>query len=197
METVEFIEMKHGTREEYQFLHGLENRYIQALPERLLEALGRLGNSLQGYQVSRLTHSLQSATRAEADGADIEYIVAALLHDLGDELAPENHSQLAAAIVRPYVRAEVTWVVEMHGLFQMKYYAHHYGLDRDGYLAYRDHPWFEACNRFCERWDQCAFDPAYPTRPLSHFEPMLRQLFSRRPFDPAVLKEPKRQAASA
>ena len=112
-----------------------------------------------------------------------------MLHDVGDDLAPENHSQLAAAVLRPYVRAEVTWIVEMHGLFQMKYYAHHYGKNPDGYLAYKDHPWFESCNRFCERYDQAAFDPAYPTQPLSHFEPMLREVFTRTPFDPAILKE--------
>jgi predicted HD phosphohydrolase len=189
MQTVDFVQMKHGTAEEYHFLHKLESDYIRALPDRLLVALERLGDSLQGYKISRLAHSLQSATLAEADGADIETIVAALIHDLGDELAPENHSQLAAAIIRPYVRAEVTWIIEMHGLFQMQYYAHHYGRDPNGYLAYKDHPWFDACCRFCERYDQAAFDPAYPTKPLSYFAPMLREVFSRAPFDPAVLKE--------
>lgn len=192
MNTVEFTQMKDGTREEYVFLQGLEHDYIRALPERLLLALQRLDDSLPGYRVSRLTHSLQSATRAEDDGADRDTIVAALLHDLGDELAPENHSQLAAAILRPYVRAEVTWIIEMHGLFQMKYYARHYGQDADGYLAYQNHPWFDACCRFCERYDQAAFDPAYPTRPLSYFEPLLREVFGRKPFDPAVLQEPPR-----
>jgi predicted HD phosphohydrolase len=189
MKTVEFTQMKDGTREEYIYLQGLEHDYIRGLPDRLLVALKRLGDSMEGYQVSRLAHSLQSATLAEADGADIETIVAALVHDIGDDLAPENHSQLAAAVLRPYVRAEVTWIVEMHGLFQMQYYAHHYGKDRNGYLAYKDHPWFDACQRFCERYDQAAFDPAYPTKPLSHFEPMLREVFTRAPFDPAILKE--------
>jgi predicted HD phosphohydrolase len=189
MKQVAFTQMKEGTREEYEFLRGLEHQYIRSLPDRLLEALKALGHSLQGYQVSRLEHSLQSATRAEADGADIDTVVATLVHDIGDELAPENHSQMAAAIVRPYVRAEVTWVVEMHGLFQMRYYAHHYGMDPDDYLAHKDHPWFDSCVRFCERYDQAAFDPAYPTKPLSHFEPMLREVFSRKPFDPAVLQE--------
>jgi predicted HD phosphohydrolase len=189
MNTVAFTQMKEGTREEYLFLQDLEHNYIRTLPDRLLVALARLGDSLQGYQVSRLEHSLQSATRAQNDGADIEVIVAALVHDLGDELAPENHSQLAAAILRPYVRAEVTWIIEMHGLFQMQYYAHHYGKAPDGYLAHKDHPWFDACLRFCERYDQAAFDPGYPTRPLSHFEPLLREVFSRAPFDAAVLKE--------
>jgi predicted HD phosphohydrolase len=149
-----------------------------------------LNESLPGYQISRLEHSLQSATRAEVDGADIDMVVAALLHDIGDVLAPDNHSQMAAAIVRPYVRAEVTWVVEMHGLFQMQFYAHHLGKPRDGHMAYADHPWFESCNRFCERYDQAAFDPAYPSTPLSYFEPMLREVFGRNAFDPAVLALP-------
>ncbi|MEO6625065.1 MAG: HD domain-containing protein [Burkholderiaceae bacterium] len=192
MQTVAFTQMKDGTAGDYRFLHVLENEYIRALPERLLLALERLGDSIQGYQVSRLEHSLQSATRAEADGADIELIVAALLHDLGDELAPENHSQLAASIVRPYVRAEVTWIVEMHGLFQMKYYAQHYGRDPDGHLAFKDHPWYDACWRFCERHDQSAFDPAYRSKPLAYFAPMVRAVFARKPFDRAILKEPVR-----
>ena len=188
MQSVEFTQMKDGTQAEYVFLQKLEHDYIKTLPDRLLVALGRLGDSLQGYKVSRLEHSLQSATRAEADGADIEIIVAALVHDLGDELAPENHSQLAASILKPFVRAEVTWIVEMHGLFQMQFYAQHYGRDHQGHLAHRDHPWFGACQRFCERYDQAAFDPAYPSKPLSYIEPMLRDVFTRPAFDPAVIQ---------
>lgn len=190
METVDFVQMKDGTAQEYRLLQRLEADYIESLPDRLLQALERLGDSLQGYKVSRLEHSLQTASRAEADGADIETVVAALLHDLGDELAPENHSQLAAAIVRPYVRAEVTWIIDKHGLFQMQYYAHHYGRDPHGHLAYKDHAWYGSCLRFCERYDQAAFDPSYPSRSLAYFEPMLREIFSREPFEPAVLKEP-------
>ena len=189
MNQVAFTQMKDGTAEEYQFLQALEHDYIRGLPERLLTALEGLGDSLQGYQISRLEHSLQSATRAEADGADIDMVVAALVHDIGDALAPENHSQMAAAILRPYVRAEVTWVIEMHGLFQMKYYAHHYGNNPDGYLAYADHPWFDSCARFCELYDQAAFDPAYPTKPLAYFAPMLREVFGRKAFNPKVIQE--------
>lgn len=189
MKQVAFTQMKDGTAEEYQFLQALEHDYIRALPDRLITALEGLGDSLQGYQISRLEHSLQSATRAEADGADIDMVVAALVHDIGDVLAPENHSQMAAAILRPFVRAEVTWVIEMHGLFQMKYYAHHYGNNPDGYLAYADHKWFDSCARFCELYDQAAFDPAYPTKPLSYFAPMLREVFGRKAFDAGVVQE--------
>ncbi len=185
MDQVQFTQMKDGTREEYEFLHEQEREYIDALPDRILDGLRQLGDGMGGYRVTRLEHSLQSATRAEADGADVDWVVAALVHDIGDGLAPANHSQLAAAILRPYVRDEVTWVVHMHGLFQQHYYGHHIGLDPDARDAYRDHPWFDSCVRFCERWDQAAFDPDFPTKPLSYFEPMVREVFTRPAFDGA------------
>lgn len=187
MSTVSFRQMKDGTKEDYEFLGKLEQQFIDQLPERILEALKNLDATLSGYQVTRLEHSLQAATRAEADGADEEMVLAALMHDLGDDLAPENHAQYAAAIIRPYVRPEVTWVVKHHGLFQQVYYAHHFGMDPNARDAYRDHPYYDSCVRFCERWDQAAFDPDYPTKPLSYFEPLVRRLFSRDAFDPAVV----------
>ena len=179
MEQVAFTQMKDGTFEEYEFLGRLEHEYVRQLPDRILATLQLLDGSLDGYRVTRLQHSLQSATRAEADGADIDWIVAALVHDIGDILAPQNHSQLAAAVIRPYVREEVSWVVLMHGMFQQHYYGHHTGHDPDAREQYRDHPWFDSCERFCERWDQASFDPDYPTKPLSYFEPMLREVFTR------------------
>lgn len=187
MKTVAFRRMKDGTREDYELLDRLEGEFNAGLVDRLLQALRNLDQGLSGYRVTRLEHSLQSAARAEADGADDDLIIAALLHDLGDELAPYNHSQLAAAIVRPYVRAEVTWVVKHHGLFQAYYYAHHFGEDPNERDRYRDHPWYQSCVDFCERYDQAAFDPDYPTPSLAHFEPVLRRVFSRRPFDPDVI----------
>ena len=189
MNTVAFRRMDEGTAADYEFLDNLEQNYVRGLPDRILTALKELDDSLSGYQVTRLEHSLQSASRAEEDGADIEMIVAALVHDIGDALAPENHSQMAAAIIRPYVRAEVTWILEMHGLFQMVYYADKLGLDKDGRDAYLGHKWFDSAERFCEKWDQMSFDPDYPTKPLSHFEPMVREIFSRPPFDPEILRE--------
>ena len=190
MSTVSFSAMAKGTADDYRLLDELEQVHVASLPDRILRALSGLSQSLDGYKIDRLQHSLQSATRAEADGADIEWIVAALIHDIGDELAPLNHSQFAAAMIRPYVRAEVTWVIEMHGLFQMVYYAHHLGQDPNGRDAYRDHPWFESCVNFCERWDQASFDPDYPTKPLDYFAPMVREVFSRPAFDPAIIGEP-------
>jgi predicted HD phosphohydrolase len=124
------------------------------------------------------------------DGADEELIVAALLHDIGDELAPYNHADLAAAILRPYVRAEVTWIVAQHGLFQNYYYVHHLGGDRNARDRYRDHQWYGACKHFCAAWDQCSFDPGYASEPLSAFEPLVRRIFSRTPHDPRYTSSP-------
>ena len=179
MKQVSFTEMQAGTPADYQLLADYEAEHVAGLPERILTNLAALKDGLAGYQIDRLQHSLQSASRAEDDDADLEWVVAALVHDIGDELSPLNHSEMAAALLRPYVREEVTWVVEKHGLFQTYYWAHHMGHDRNGRDRYRDHPWYESCVRFCERWDQASFDPRYPTRPLEHFAPLVREVFSR------------------
>lgn len=189
MDVVSFTRMEDGTVEDYAFLDRLEKKHAAHLPDRILDALRGLEHSLEGYKVTRLEHSLQAATRAEADGADKEMIVGALVHDLGDDLSPYNHSQLAASIIRPYVREEVTWVLEMHGLFQMQFYGDKVGLPTDGHERYAGHPYYESCMRFCRDWDQAAFDPDYKSKPLAHFEPMVREIFTRKPFDPAILKE--------
>ena len=138
METVSFTKMSDGTEEDYAFLAKHEEDYAKALPERIMNALEGLRNSLAGYKVDRLEHSLQTATRAERDGADIDWIVSALVHDLGDDLAPFNHDSMAANILKPYVREECTWVVKHHGIFQYKYYADKIGLDPDARDKFKD-----------------------------------------------------------
>ena len=178
METVSFTEMKQGTQADYLLLDRYEQAHTATVADRLLTALISLQQGLASYQIDRLQHSLQSATRAEADGANEEWVVAALLHDIGDDLAPMNHSEFAAAIIKPYVSEEVHWVVAHHGVFQMAYYAHHLGKDPTARERYRDHPFFDSCVRFCERWDQPSFDPDYPTKPLEYFAPMVRRVFA-------------------
>ena len=173
--------MKHGSKEDYELLSKFEKEYAEKLPDRILEALLNLGESMDGYQVSRLEHSLQSATRAERDGADEEMIVATLLHDIGDSLAPFNHSQLVASVLRPYVSEKVYWIMLHHGLFQEYYYAHHIGRDRNARDQFKDHQYYQEAVDFCERWDQKSFDPEYESFPLEHFEPMVRNVFSKEP----------------
>lgn len=188
--TVSFTAMKDGTREEYLMLAEMEKPYHALTPDRVMDELRRQGEvSLEGYRITRLTHGLQAATRAERDGADVDWIVGALLHDIGDGLAPQNHDRFSAEVIRPFVRWDVAWVVEHHGIFQMLYYAHHYGWDQNARDQFKDHPCFASCAEFCERWDQSSFDPAYETYTLDHFEPMVREVFGRKAYDPAVIRE--------
>jgi predicted HD phosphohydrolase len=185
-ETVRFTRMDEGTREEYQLLDRHYKKLDLALVDNVLEQLKRLSGDKMGYQIDRYQHSLQTATRAMRDGADEEMIVIALLHDVGDLLAPWNHSDLAAAILQPYVSADNHWLVRHHGIFQGYYFWHHSGGDRFARERYRGHPMFERTAEFCERWDQTSFDPNYDTLPLEAFEPMVRRLFARPPFGQAA-----------
>ncbi|HTL93717.1 MAG TPA: HD domain-containing protein [Steroidobacteraceae bacterium] len=187
---VSFRRMEDGTREDYLLLDESERRYAQGLADRVLESMRKLDHSLFGYRVTRLQHSLQTATRALRDGADDELVFAALLHDIGDEIAPYNHSEMAAAIVRPYVRPEVAWIVEHHGLFQNYYYVHHLGGDRHARDRLRDHPWYAACVHFCAAWDQCSFDPDYGHESLEFFTPLVRRMLARTPQDPRYQTAP-------
>lgn len=178
-QVVSFTKMSDGTAEDYALLAAHEAEYAKQLPHRILAALEGLRHSLAGYKIDRLDHSLQTATRAERDGADIDWIVSALVHDLGDDLAPFNHDSLAANILRPYVREECAWAVQHHGIFQYKYYADNVGLDPDAREKFKSHKYYDAAVRFCERWDQTSFDPDYDTLPLTHFRPLVEEVFTR------------------
>ncbi|MBT5794915.1 MAG: HD domain-containing protein, partial [Deltaproteobacteria bacterium] len=166
MDTVSFTKMEDGTKEEYAFLEPLYIQCIDGIPEMLLGLLKRMQGDRLGYQIDRYQHSLQTATRAERDGSDEETIVCALLHDIGDVLAPDNHSQVAAAILQPYISERNYWVLKHHGLFQGYYYFHHINKDRNIRDNFKDHQFYQACVDFCSQWDQCSFDPDYDTLPL-------------------------------
>ncbi len=189
METVSFTRMSDGTKADYDLLDREEEAFKAGLADRILTQLRLLEHSTGGYKVTRLDHSLQSATRAAEDGADVDWVVTALLHDIGDMLAPMNHDSVAAAILAPYVREECTWTLRHHGLFQLKYYGQHVGQDPDGRERFADHPNYAACVTFCERSDQVSFDPDYPTRDLASFEPMVRDVFAREAWDPDIIRE--------
>jgi predicted HD phosphohydrolase len=182
METVSFTRMDQGTLEEYQMLERKFKVCYDSLPDEVLGALNRLRGDKLGYQVDRFEHSLQTATRAFRDGADEETVVAALLHDIGDVLAPENHGDLAAAVLKPYVSEANYWTCKHHPVFQGYYYYHHVGRDRFAFERFRGHPHFERTHAFCAKWDQVSFDPAYDIMPLAAFEPMVRRLFTKKPF---------------
>jgi len=194
MDHVKFTQMKDGDKEDYDFLTDHEVEYTKGTADRLLKALVDLDESLSGYQITRLGHSVQSATRAWRDGADTDWVVSALLHDIGDIYAPYNHDEYAATILKPFVREQCTWVVEKHGDFQMVYYGHHVGANPDKRDAYKGHAYFDDCAMFCERWDQSSFDPDYDSLPLDFFAPMVREVFARQPYHPDVVRAGAREA---
>lgn len=185
--TVSFTQMKDGTPEDTKLVFANEVVHARGTADRILAELAKLRDTFSCYQVDRLEHSLQSATRAHRDGADVDMVVSALLHDIGDLLAPHNHAEYTATILKPFVREECWWVVNHHDSFQKYYYAHHIGGDREERQKFKSHPYFESCVYFCEHYDQASFDPDYDSADLEFFAPMVREVFSRKAFDPAVL----------
>lgn len=174
MQQVTFTRMDEGTPEDYQLTRVEENEMIAEFPNKVLEWLKEM-DVPSVYLISRYQHSLQTATRAYRAGEDEEMVVAALLHDVGDVLAPANHSEVAAAMLRPYVSDRVHWIIKYHGLFQGYFYNHHFGEDRDVRDRYKDHVWYADTVAFCADYDQVSFDPAYDSEDLGFFEPMVRR----------------------
>ena len=174
--------MKDGTKEDYLLLDKHEKKFIESTADRILKFISELTKTLEGYKINRLEHSLQTATRALKDKANDEMIVAALLHDIGDELAPLNHSEYAAAVLKPYVSEKTHWIVEKHGEFQMYYYAHHLGGNKNQRDKYKGHKYYQDTLEFCENWDQKSFDPNFRSMSLKEFEPFVKKIFSRKPY---------------
>ena len=174
-----FQTMVESTPEDWAAIGAAGKDFHAAHADRLLASLRELGGDEGGFAVTRLEHSLQSATRAHRDGRDEEYVVCALMHDIGDLMGPSNHAEVGAIIMKPYVSEANHWMMDKHGVFQGYYFFHHIGLDREMREQYRGHPHFEYCAQFCHLYDQNSFDPAYDTMPLEAFEPMLRRVVAR------------------
>ncbi|HYZ99707.1 MAG TPA: phosphohydrolase [Acidimicrobiales bacterium] len=174
----QFHAMVDGTKEDWDRVAHASIDFDAALADRTLAHLRQLGDHPGGFAVDRLTHSLQTATRAYRADRDDEYVFCALIHDIGDLLGSFNHADVAAAVVKPFVSEQNHWMVEKHAIFQGYYFFHHLGLDRDMRERFRGHEWFDYTAEFCHEYDQAAFDPGYDTLPLEHFEPLVRQVMS-------------------
>jgi predicted HD phosphohydrolase len=174
-----FRSMEESSQADWAIIGAHFMSFNQALPDRVLKHLKLLDGYYGGFPVDRLQHSLQTATRAHRAGESEPYVVAALLHDIGDTLASYNHPDIAAAILKPFVDDKLHWMVEHHGVFQGYYFFHHLGMNRDMREAFRGHEHFEDTARFCEQYDQSSFDPAYDSAPLAFFEPMVQRVLSR------------------
>lgn len=172
----QFRQMVDGTQEEWMIIGANALNFYRTLPDRVLTHLRLLGGDFGGFAVDRLEHSLQTATRAHRDGRDEEYVVCALLHDIGDTLGSFNHSDIAAAILKPFVSDQNLWMVEKHAIFQGYYFFEYLGLDKNLRERHRGHEWFDYTAEFCHDYDQNSFDPDYESLPLETFEPMLRRV---------------------
>jgi predicted HD phosphohydrolase len=178
MTLAQFSAMTEGTQEDWSIIAASALEFYPGLADRVMTHLTLLDGDFGGFKVDRLTHSLQTATRAYRAGRADEYVACALLHDIGDTLGSFNHADIGAAIVKPFVDDDLHWMVEHHAIFQGYYFFHFLGLDRDMRDRFEGHPCYDLTAEFCADFDQPAFDPDYPTMPLAEFEPLLRGFFA-------------------
>ena len=191
-----FHAMTEGTQEDWAIIGGEALKLYAGLPDRVLAHLRLLDGDFGGFAIDRLSHSLQTATRAYRANRDDEYVLCALIHDIGDTLASFNHPDVAAAILKPFVSEQSRWMVEQHAMFQGYYFFHYLGLDRDLREKFRDHEFYDVTAEFCADFDQPSFDPAYDTLPLAHFEPLVRSMMAM-PKRSIYLPEPAATASVA
>ncbi|HWE98282.1 MAG TPA: HD domain-containing protein [Caulobacteraceae bacterium] len=175
----QFHAMTQGTAQDWAAIGAASAPFRGTLPDRILAHMRMLAEDHGGFAVDRLEHSLQTASRSHRDGRDEEYVVCALVHDIGDILGPANHAEIGAVMMKPYVSEANHWMMDKHGIFQGYYFFHYLGLDREMREQYRGHPHFEHCAQFCHLYDQSSFDPTYESMPLEAFEPMLRRVLER------------------
>jgi len=174
-----FHSMDDMTPADFSILKMVHEQNLDQLPELLLGLLKSLGGD-EAYPVDRLTHCLQAATRALRDGRDEEYVVVALLHDVGEALGPLNHGEVIGAVLHPFISDANHWMLVNHPLFQTYFYGSHVGIDPNGRDVYKDHPHFDHTAECCAKYDEVSFDPDYPIEPLETFIPMVKRVLSRK-----------------
>lgn len=177
-ERAKFTSFQESTKDDWSLIMSQIGNTQNMVADNALHLLRQLGNDHGGFPVSRLEHSLQTATRAEQDGRDAQYVVCALIHDIGDTLAPFNHPYIASTMLKPVVSEANHFMVAQHGIFQGYYFWHHIGMDRNAREDFRDSPYFDYTEEFCVKYDSPAFDPDFVSAPLEHFEPLVRELFA-------------------
>jgi predicted HD phosphohydrolase len=173
-----FTRMEESTKEDWSLIVPEAMKMASSLPDRVLAHLKLLDGDFGGFPIDRYSHCLQTATRALKDGRDEEYVICALLHDIGDTLGSFNHPDIAAAILKPFVSDANHWMVQNHGIFQGYNFFHHIGMDRDMRDMFQGHPYYERTAEFIELYDNPSFNPAEEILPISTFEPMLRRLMA-------------------
>ena len=176
-----FSSFQESTKEDWGLIMSQRGSLTASLPGRVIQQLEYLRDDYGGFPVDRLEHSLQTATRAEKDGRDDEYIMCALIHDIGDILTPHNHPDLAAAILKPFVSDANHWMVQHHGIFQRYFFWHHLGGDRNARDEFAGNEFYDHCEEFCALYDAPAFDASYTSNPLEYYVPLIHDFFGRNP----------------
>jgi predicted HD phosphohydrolase len=179
LKAVSFTEMENGTKEDYMLLTSLFEEHNKDFSDRLLATLNTYKNIYYGYKISRYEHSLQCATRAHLNNEEEEMVVSCLFHDIGGELSPYNHGELAAAILKPFVSDKTYWIIKYHPIFQQYVWAHHIGGNRNARDQFRSHPYYQDAIKFCHEYDQNSFDPDFKSLPLDFFIPIIKRVFSK------------------
>ncbi|MGK0375754.1 MAG: putative HD phosphohydrolase [Arenicella sp.] len=174
-----FNKMSESTAEDWRSIMGEQMAFFTKLPDRILAHMQLLDEDYGGFPVDRLQHSLQTAELAAEAGEDDQYVVCALLHDIGDTLGSTNHADVAAAILEPFISEENLWMIKHHAIVQGYNFFHHLGLERNMREQFKDHPHYQRTLRFVNKYDDLAFDVSKPKLSLKHFEPMVREVFAK------------------
>ncbi|MHB8319284.1 MAG: metal-dependent phosphohydrolase [Acidimicrobiales bacterium] len=174
-----FTRMDRSTPEQWQVIVAETAKNQPRVPAQILSMLKSLSAITDGFPIDQLAHSLQTATRAERDGAGEEVIVASLCHDIGKVVSVFNHPRIASEVLRPYVSDDLRCVIQAHQDFQGRHYYSHLGMNPDARAQYSECSWCEIAEKFADDWDQVSFDPDYPNETLDHFEPLVQDIFSR------------------
>jgi predicted HD phosphohydrolase len=177
-----FKKMSDSTAQDWHLIMCEQLDFFSKLPDRILTHLQLLEDDYGGFPVDRLQHSLQTAELAANAGEDEQYIVCALLHDIGDTLGSANHADLAATILQPFISEENLWMIKHHAVVQGYNFFHHIGLNRNLRDNLRDHPHYARTENFVNNYDDQAFDASKAKLSIDLFEPMVRNVFAK-PID--------------
>lgn len=175
----DFKQMTEASQQDWELIAEHARNFWEGLAGRILDHLRLLDGDFGGFPIDRLQHSLQTATLAHQDGRDEEYVVCALLHDIGDTLGSLNHAELAATMLQPFVSEKNYWMLKHHGIFQGYYFFHYLGKDRNARDQYKDHEYFNYTAEFCHKYDQKAFDKDFTPMSLEEFTPMVERVFAQ------------------
>ncbi len=171
-----FTQMKDASREDWEIVLAEDKLLHDGMADRVLDHLRLLQRIPDAHPINQYEHSLQTATRAFRDGRGEDYVVCALLHDIGDIICPHNHARLASTMLKPFVSEALYWMVDKHPVFQNYHYYETLDLDPNGREMYRGHPHFDLTAEFSELYDQCSFDPDYDNLPLEFFAPIVKRV---------------------